>query len=75
MLNCSVLRGLPAAFGAPSGSISSGVPLMSVTAFSKSAIGAIELADRDVAVAAVAVEARVVREAPMPFENVAIASW
>ena len=37
MLNCSVLRGLPAALGAPSGSISSGLPLMSVTAFSKSA--------------------------------------
>ena len=37
MLNCKVLRGLPAGFGAPSGSISSGCPLMSDTAFSKSA--------------------------------------
>ena len=37
MLKCSVLRGLPAGFGAPSGSISSGLPLMSCAAFSKSA--------------------------------------
>ena len=38
MLKCSVLRGLPVGFGAPSGSISSGVPLISETALSKSAI-------------------------------------
>ena len=37
MLNCSVLRGLPAGFGAPSGSISSGWPLINCAAFSKSA--------------------------------------
>ena len=60
MLNCSVLRGMPVGFGAPSGSISSGLPLMSATAFSKSATALRELPDGDVAVAAMPIEARVV---------------
>ncbi len=43
MLNCSVLRGWPAALGAPSGSIWSGWPLINSTAFSKSAMAASKL--------------------------------
>ena len=60
MLKCSVLRGLPVGLGAPSGSISSGVPLMSATALSKSAIARSNCRTRDVAMAAVAVQPRVV---------------
>ena len=38
MFDCSVLRGMPALFGAPSGSISSGLPATSVAARFRSAI-------------------------------------
>ena len=57
MLKCSVLRGFPIGFGAPSGSISSGVPLISGDRLLEVGDRAIELPGRDVAVAAVAVHA------------------
>ena len=74
MLKCSVLRGFPVGFGAPSGSIASGCALDQRHRLLEIGDRAIELPDRDVAVAAVAIHARVVRVRAMPFENIAIAS-